>query len=88
MSIRLRGWCFRVIDRKPWQAVTVTGERVRFTITPPSGLIIAEASIAADGTLTILTVDDVPRDLVRVEDAAEAARFHLECQRDLKGEDE
>lgn len=34
------------------------------------------------------TAKPAPRELTRETDAAEAERFRLECERDLRGEDE
>ena len=60
--------------------MTFTGERL--VITPPTGVIVAEAKIEADGTVSILAFDDVPHELTRVADAGEAERFAREIERD------
>lgn len=52
------GWQLRVIDRQPWQSVTFKGEWVHFELVPPPGSILAETTVADDGTLTVLIIDD------------------------------
>lgn len=52
------GWQLRVTERQPWQSVTFKGERVRFDLVPPPGKILCETTVADDGTITALIIDD------------------------------
>lgn len=52
------GWQLKVTERQPWQSITFTGERVRFELTPPAGKILCETTVADDGSITALIIDD------------------------------
>jgi hypothetical protein len=52
------GWSLRIISRTPWQSVTFTGERVEFELVPPGGKILCETTVADDGCLSALIIDD------------------------------